>query len=387
MVHKSERVHGEFQNSLVFGDLRVAVRLFMHDLIILIVHFITTIFRLFQPGGVRAVVAESILTKHQLLILSRPRRRAANLRIWDRLVAGFCSLWIRPSRFGRVAIAFRPSTLLNFHRALVLQKYRLLFSPKRLAKPGPKGPTADLIRAVIDMKQRNPTWGCPRIAEQINLAFGTSINKDVVRRILALHYRPSPPSDGSSWLTFLGNMKDRLWSLDLFRCESVGLRTHWVLLVMDQYTRRIIGFGIQTGVVNGEALCRMFKQAIRGATVPKYLSSDNDLLYRYHHWQANMRILGVTEIKTVPYVPWSHPFIERLTGTIRRECFDQSLFWTTADLELKLSAFKDHYNRYRFHAALKGQTPIETAEPKGADLKSYRWQKHCHGVYQTPIAA
>ena len=359
----------------------------MHDLIILIVHFITTIFRLIQPGGVRAVVAESILTKHQLLILSRPRRRAANLRIWDRLVAGFCSLWIRPSRFGRLAIAFRPSTLLNFHRALVRQKYRLLVSPKRLAKPGPKGPTADLIRAVIAMKQRNPTWGCPRIAEQINLAFGTSINKDVVRRILALHYRPSPPSDGSSWLTFLGNMKDSLWSLDLFRCESVGLRTHWVLLVMDQYTRRIIGFGIQTGVVNGEALCRMFKQAIRGATVPKYLSSDNDPLYRYHHWQAKLRILGVTEIKTVPYVPWSHPFIERLIGTIRRECLDQSLFRTTADLELKLSAFKDYYNRYRVHAALKGQTPIETAEPKGADLKSYRWQKHCRRVYQIPIAA
>ena len=359
----------------------------MHDLIILIVHFITTIFRLFQPGGVRAVVAESILTKHQLLILSRPRRRAPNLRIWDRLVAGFCSLWIRPSRFGRVAIAFRPSTLLNFHRALVLQKYRLLFSPKRLAKPGPKGPTTDLIRAVIDMKQRNPTWGCPRIAEQINLAFETSINKDVVRRILAVHYRPSPSFDGSSWLTFLGNMKDSLWSLDLFRCESVGLRTHWVLLVMDQYTRRIIGFGIQTGVVNGEALCRMFKQAIRGATVPKYLSSDNDPLYRYHHWQAHLRILGVTEIKTVPYVPWSHPFIERLIGTIRRECLDQSLFWTSADLELKLSAFKDYYNRYRVHAALKGQTPIETAESKGADLKSYRWQKHCRGVYQTPITA
>jgi len=237
------------------------------------------------------------------------------------------------------------------------------------------------------MKQRNPTWGCPRIAEQINLAFGTSINKDVVRRILAPHYRPSPSSDGSSWLTFLGNMKDRLWSLDLFRCESVGLRTHWVLLVTDQYTRRIIGFGTQTGVVNGEALCRMFKQAIRGATVPKYLSSDNDPLYRYHHWQANLRILGSTEIKTVPYVPWSHPFIERLIGTIRRECLDQSLFWTTADLELKLSAFKDYYNRYRVHAALKGQTPIETAESKGADLKSYRWQKHCRGVYQTPIAA
>jgi putative transposase len=96
---------------------------------------------------------------------------------------------------------------------------------------------------------------------------------------------------------------------------------------MDQYTRRIIGFGIQAGTVNGEALCRMFKQAIRGAAIPEYLSSDNDPLYRYHQWKASLRILGVTEIKTVRYVPISHPFIERLIGTIRRECLDHSLFW------------------------------------------------------------
>ena len=99
----------------------------MRDLIVLIVHLITTVLRLLRPGGVRAVVAESVLVKHQLLILNRCRRRAQNLRILDRLIAGFCSLWIKPRRFGRVAIAFKPSTLLNFHRALVQRKYRLLF--------------------------------------------------------------------------------------------------------------------------------------------------------------------------------------------------------------------------------------------------------------------
>ena len=104
-------------------------------------------------------MAESVLTKHQLLIVNRSRRRAPNLRIVDRLIAGFCSLWIKPSRFGRVAIALKPSTLLNFHRALVQQKYRLLFSSKRRAKPGPKGPDADLIRAVIEMKQRKSDLG------------------------------------------------------------------------------------------------------------------------------------------------------------------------------------------------------------------------------------
>ena len=158
-----------------------------------------------------------------------------------------------------------------------------------------------MTRAVVDMKQRNPKWGCPRIAEQINLALGTSINKDVVRRILALHYQPEPNGAGPSWLTFLGHMKDSLWSVDLMRCESVALRTYWVLVVMDQYTRRIIGFGIQAGVVDGLALCRMFKQAIRRVTtLPKYLSSDHDPLYRFHQWEANLRVLSVEQIKTVP---------------------------------------------------------------------------------------
>ena len=334
----------------------------MRDLILLLVHVVTTVMRVFQPGGVRAVIAESVLTKHQLLILSRPRRRAPNLRILDRLIAGFCSLWIRPKRRHRVAIAFKPSTLLNFHRAMVQRKYRLLFSPEQGTKPGPKGPPADLVRAVVEMKRRNPSWGCPQIAEQINLAFGTAINKDVVRRILATHYRPTSRGGGPSWLTFIGHMKDSLWSLDLFRCESIALQTYWVLVVMDQYTRRIIGFGIQRGVVDGLALCRMFKQAIQGAGLPKYLSSDHDPLYRFHQWEANLRILDVAEIKTVPYTPWSHPFIERLIGTIRRDCLDRMLFWTAEDLEMKLNAFKDYYNGYRSHAGLNGETPVATTE-------------------------
>jgi hypothetical protein len=186
----------------------------MRDLIAVFLHAIVTVSRVIRPGGVRSVIAESVLLKQQLLILNRSRRRAPNLRIWDRVVAGFCSLFVTPVRLDRVGIVLKPSTLLSFHRALVHRKYRLLFSPKQ-RKPGPKGPNADLIRAILEMKQRNPTWGCPRIAEQINLAFGTSIDKDVVRRILAQHYQPISNGGGPSWLTFIGHMKDSLWSVDL----------------------------------------------------------------------------------------------------------------------------------------------------------------------------
>jgi putative transposase len=173
----------------------------------------------------------------------------------------------------RLAIVLKPSTLLHFHKILTQQKYRLLFSSGRVRRPGPKGPTQQLIDAVVEMKRRNRCWGCKRIAQQIALAFGIDLDKDVVRRILAIHFRPEAGSGGPSWLSFIGHAKDSLWSLDLFRCESAILRTYWVLVVMDQFTRRIIGFAVHRGVVDGPALCRMFNRAIHTPTLPKYLSS------------------------------------------------------------------------------------------------------------------
>ncbi|MCA1583872.1 MAG: transposase [Acidobacteria bacterium] len=122
---------------------------------------------------------------------------------------------------------------------------------------------------------------------------------------------------------------------------------------------------------------------------PTYLSSDHDPLFRFHQWQANLRILDVKEIKTVPYAPLSHPFVERLIGTIRPECLDRMLFWTAADLERKLLDFQRYYNGHRTHAGLVGRTPELSADPSSrcADIRSYRWQPHCRGLYQTPMAA
>ena len=270
---------------------------------------------------------------------------------------------------------------------LVGRTNKLLFSPKRVRRPGPKGPTKELIDAVVEMKRRNRTWGCKRIAQQIALAFGLDIDKDVVRRILAIHFHPESGSEGPSWLSFIDHIKDSLWSLDLFRCESAILRTYWVLVVMEQFTRRIVGFAVHRGVVDGVALCRMFNRAIHAQRLPKYLSSDHDPLYRFHQWQANLRILEVKEIKTVPYVPLSHPFVERLIGTIRREYLDRILFWTTADLEAKLAEFQHYYNEHRTHSGHNGQTPEAPPTADPLSFGSYRWRSHCRGLYQTPMAA
>src|SRR6185436_1377971 len=139
----------------------------MRDLVILFVHIIATLARLLGPGGIRSAVVESVLLKQQLLILNRSRQRSPNLRPSDRLVAGLCALLIRPARLIRSAIVLKPSTLLSLHQALRNRKYQLLFSPKRGRKPGPKGPSRELIEAIVQTKQHNPTWGCPRIAQSL----------------------------------------------------------------------------------------------------------------------------------------------------------------------------------------------------------------------------
>ena len=379
----------ECRLAIVRETVRVPLRM-MRLLFPLLGHLLVTLARLAGRGGVRSVVAESLAVKHQLLIMQRSQRRAPNLTSWDRLLLGFYTLLVSPKRRRKMAVIPTASTLLRLHQALVKRKYHLLYSSPRPRRPGPKGPSRELIAAVVEMKRRNPPMGCRKIAEQMVSAFGLAINKDVVRRILIQHYRPAPGGNGPSWLSVIGQARDSLWSVDLFRCESILLQSYWVMVVMDIFTRRIIGFGVAAANLDGPSVCRMFNRAIARQHMPKHLSSDHDPLFRFQRWRANLRILEVDEIKTIPNTPRSHAFVERLIGTIRREYLDQTLFWNQGDLERKLDSYEVYYNRYRCHTGLAGITPAQrggTPAHPIANLDSYRWRPHCNGLFQTPAAA
>jgi len=256
----------------------------MRDLLILAIHLMVTFAKLLRPGGARSVAAESLVLKHQLLICNRSRKRAPNLTSLDRFVLGFTTLFVTPRCISKLGAIVKTATLLRFHKTLVARKYQLLFSASaRRRKPDPKWPSPVLIAAIVEMKHRNLKFSCVRIAQQISYAFGVDIDKDVVRRVLAKHYRSGDSeADGPSWLTFIGHTKDSLWNIDLFRVESILLRSHWVMLVMDLFTRRIIGFAVEPAHIDGVSVCRMFNGAIAGQLRPRYLSSDNDPLFRFH---------------------------------------------------------------------------------------------------------
>ena len=211
----------------------------MKTLALLVIHVLTMATQRGGPGGVKAVIAESVLLKHQQLIARRSVGIMLRLTTSDRFPCSFLVLFMHPGRIQEVAVVLKPATLTKFRRVLLSRNYHRLFSSQKNRKLGPKSPSDDLVRVIVELKQRNTQFGFPRIAQQINKAFGVNINKDVVRSALAKHYHPKPYGGGPSWLTFFRHTSDSLWSIALFQHKSIIQRIHSSLLAIGQCTRRI----------------------------------------------------------------------------------------------------------------------------------------------------
>jgi hypothetical protein len=150
-------------------------------------------------------------------------------------------------------------------------------------KAWPEGPIRATLAAIVEMKHRNPKFGCVRIAQQIAYAFGIEINKDVVRGVIAIHSRPKTDTDGPSWLTVIAQAKDSVWSLDLFAlnrwsCAAIGCCWSWT-------SSPVVSPALACpACIDGMSACRMFNAATTGQCKPKYLSTDHDPLFRFHRW-------------------------------------------------------------------------------------------------------
>ncbi len=144
---------------------------------------------------------------------------------------------------------------------------------------------------------------------------------------------------------------------------------------MGQWSREIVGFAVSAVPITAESLSVMFASVI-GEISSKHLSHDHDPLFKSNEWKRLIAVLQADEIWSVPFVPISHPFVERLIGTIRRELLDRTVFWNERDLLRKLEAFKIYFNQVRVHSGIEGKTPrkrgIETRTV--ADPASLVWK-------------
>ena len=195
----------------------------MLEIIELLIHLTVTVIKLLKPGGVKVVMAETIVMKQQLIVVNRHRKRAPSLATRDRFLFGLLAMLIGECRLQKVTVILKPATVLAFHKALVKRKYSKLYSNKTKGIPGRKPQDQVLINLVIEMKSRNSSFGDGRISMQIFEAFGISISRFAVGRILRKNKHNLPSGDGPSWLTSIGHIKDSLWSRDAVQLTYFGV--------------------------------------------------------------------------------------------------------------------------------------------------------------------
>lgn len=331
-----------------------------------------------------------MILRQQVVVLNRLNKKRVTFSAKELLTLSFWSTMSNDQRiFKRASIIFSPITLLKLHKNFANNKHKKLYGSKN-KKRGPKGKSIDLVKLVIDIKKNNPEYGIEKI-EGLLKQRGHLISDTTIFRILKRHgLIGDNDKQGPSWLSFLGSSFNGVWSVDMFKVESAFLNTYIVMTAVDVYSRKIIGFSVKRFPIDGGDVCQMFQEICRNKLLPKRISTDNDPLFLYRQWGANLRIAEIDEVKSVPYAPLSHPFVERVIGTMRREFLDRILFLGKRDLEVKLRDFEKYYNEGRVHSGINFLTPLEKIrenDPQNIDLNDICWKPYCNGMFKVPIAA
>ena len=292
----------------------------------------------------RLVLQTEILAlRHQINLLQRSSKKRISLRASDRILWVWLSqLW---SDWRSALIIVKPETVIRWHR----QGFRLYW---RLKSRHPGRPDAgreirDLIRK---MCVSNPTWGAPRIHGEL-LKLGIDVSQTTVSKYMVR--RRKPPSQ--TWRTFLDNHVSQLASMDFFVVPTVRFRLLYVFLVLAHDRRRVLDFNV-TAHPTAEWAAEQILQAFPWDTAPCYLLRDRDSIYG-DMFHRQVRSMGMTEVLTAARSPWQNPYVERLIGSIRRECLDHIVVLDEESLRRTLRSYIEYYHDSRCHLALNKDSP------------------------------
>jgi len=200
------------------------------------------------------------------------------------------------------------------------------------------------------MAAANPLSGAPRIHGELR-TLGIDVSERTVSRLLTRRKRP--PSQ--TWRTFRTNHLASAASMDFFTVPTVTGRVLFVLLVLSHERRRVVHFNV-TEHPTAEWAAQQTVDAFPDDTAPRWLLRDRDSIYSAA-FQQRVSGMAITEIVSSPASPWQNPFVERLIGSIRRECLDHLIILNAAHLRRLLTAYLRYYHRSRTHLGLKKDAP------------------------------
>src|SRR4051812_19168762 len=288
---------------------------------------------------------ENLALRQQLTVLRRSAPKRLKLTRADRIFW----VWLRRvwGDWKSVLMIVKAETVVAWHR----KRFGLFWTWRiHRGKPGrPKVPqeVRDLIRM---LSRNNPRWGAPRIHGEL-LKLGIEITEPTVAKYMVRHRKP--PSQ--TWRTFLENHMKSLVSVDFFTVPTIRFQILYVFLVLAHERRRILHFAV-TAHPTAEWTAHQLREAFPWDTAPRYLLRDRDRIFG-SDFVEQVKAIGIKQVLSAPRSPWQRAYVERVIGTIRRECLDHVIVFNQTSLSRHLQAFARYYHRTRTHLALEKDTP------------------------------
>jgi putative transposase len=297
----------------------------------------------------RHLALENLALRQQLAILSRQTKRP-RIRTLDRIFWVIVSkLW----RDWRDALAIvKPETVIRWHR----KGFRLFWKLRSRGRPGRPPVDPATRRLIQDMARSNPTWGAPRIHGEL-LRLGIEIHERTVSKIIRRFRAGRPPSQ--TWRAFLKNHMHNTFAVDFLTVPTATFRILYVFVILHHEPRKVVHFSV-TADPSSQWAAQQIAEAFPWNTAPKYLLRDRDGIYG-ECFQRRAKNMGITEVKTAPRSPWQNPYVERLIGSIRRDCLDHMIVLNARHLRSILSEHLDYYHCDRTHLSLGKGTPLGRA--------------------------
>lgn len=293
----------------------------------------------------RNLLLENLALRHQLLVLRRSSNRPRLTPIDRALWAWLSQVWDG----WKICLSLvQPSTVIRWHRA----GFRLFWRWKsRPRKTGRKTIAPAIIALIREMNRANPLWGAPRIHGEL-LKLGISVAQRTVANYMAPRAHRPP---AQNWKAFLRNHLESMVSVDFLTVPTINFKVLYVFLVLSHHRRRVLHFHV---VENPSAAwtAQQLREAFAFTTPPKYLLRDRDGIYGLE-FQNRAQALGLEEVPIAPRSPWQSPYIERLIGSVRRECLDHVIVFNQDHLHRLLESYFSYYHRSRTHLALDKDAP------------------------------
>jgi hypothetical protein len=299
----------------------------------------------------RALAMENLALRHQLSALQRTAKKP-RLRGQDRL------LWVLLSRvwtgWRETLTIVQPETVIRWHR----EGFRLYWRWKSRGVRGRPKISKEIRDLIREMSTANPLWGAPRIHGEL-LKLGMEVSQVAVSKYMVRHRKP--PSQ--NWQTFLENHAKEIVSIDFFTVLTATFRVLFVFLILSNHRRRILHFNVTTNP-SAAWTGQQMVEAFPWDTAPRFLVRDRDGIYG-NDFVRRVEGLGIEEVPISARSPWQNPYVERVIGSVRRECLDHVIVFSERHLRRVLWGHLDYYHGSRTHLGLEKDCPVpRRVEPR-----------------------